>query len=291
MHFMSIKRTFLSLCVNLERTAKANICCCYTPIKFIVETEKGIHGRMSWEVLVNIFKILHSEKIRKDIFECNWFPKTFKLLFLLNSTVKPTLITTVQDQHVLLKGLMQALLWGVHCFEQETPGDIFQYKSKRKELSSPHLTPMVNMLRRCFPCNQPMSIIKPGGGKASNEKHWSKYISPICFSCTWRRNYTTKPSDLSFPGISAYTSQNPSNPHQVLLKAAALEHRGLSQLHAQLWALRSTHQLCQRKKGWVASPVCPCFFGEAFWESGNMREKLFYFVRYERWEDEGKAEW
>lgn len=70
MHFMSIKRTFLSLRVNLERTAKANICC-YTPIKFIVETEKGIHGRMSWEVLVKIFKILHSEKIRKNMFECD----------------------------------------------------------------------------------------------------------------------------------------------------------------------------------------------------------------------------
>lgn len=93
------------------------------------------------------------------------------------------------------------------------------------------------------------------------------------------------------PQISASTSQNLSNSHQVLLKAATLDHRRLSQLHTQLWALCSTHQLCQRRKGWVASPVCPCFFGEVFWESGNMREQLFFFVHYERWEDEGRAEW
>lgn len=70
MHFRSIKYTFLPLCVNLESTAKVNICC-YTPTEFIVQTGKDTHGKMSWEVPVKIFKILGSEKIRKNIFECN----------------------------------------------------------------------------------------------------------------------------------------------------------------------------------------------------------------------------
>lgn len=132
MHFRSIKYTFLSLCVNLESTAKVNICC-YTPTEFIVQTGKDTHGKMSWEVPVKIFKILGSEKIRKNIFECNWFPKTSMLLFLLNSIIKPTLITPGARSACTSEGsYASSLLWSAHCFEQKTPWNVFQYKSKRK---------------------------------------------------------------------------------------------------------------------------------------------------------------
>ena len=36
----------------------------------------------------------------------------------------------------------------------------------------PYLTPMVNMLSRCFPCSQPVNMIRPG----KRWKHTHKYI-------------------------------------------------------------------------------------------------------------------
>lgn len=84
---------------------------------------------------------------------------------------------------------------------------MFHQKSKRKVFCSPHLTPIVNMLRRRFPCNQPINIIKPGRRKTI----WLKktlqdiYKSLTCFSCCWGTVCAMRPPSLSFPGASAWT--------------------------------------------------------------------------------------
>lgn len=150
-----------------------------------------------------------------------------------------------------MKGLTQVPFCEVSIvLNREFPGTCFIRNQKRKVLSSPHLTPIVNMLRRCFPCNQPMSIIKPGGGKTIQlKKHQEIHKSLTCFRCCWRTEYATRPPNLSLQRCLCLNPQSPGNPHQqVLLEKAAPEHRGLSQLTMQVRASCPTHQLCQRRK-------------------------------------------
>lgn len=130
---------------------------------------------------------------------------------------------------------------------------------------------MVNMLRRCFPCSHPMSIIKPGGG---GEIIWLKKSLKKSLTCFC----TTKNA------MSAQIS--PSEPPKSR-QPRPKEHRGIPEL-GRGWALHPTHQLSQRRTGWAASPACPCSSAEVSWESGKIRDHWFFFGGCVGWGDDGE---